>query len=472
MNNETTLYTGTMKFRDLDFIFTLKNDELNLIPTPDNLYVVFEWLYHHSESESAENSNPMIVTERYLSGFCNETQANIVFVLRSQYMHMKNNLIILNLAAYIVFKGALTTGICKMRFSCPEINYIHPTRQALSLTLDEQDVQGVFSLQTQSFANTTTEKQSFEVDKKEVNVYFDISRTVNYKDDKPPLELKSCLILEFESTNDYSFIFKLWNITREFIRFLCYRKNISIPSVALYRPYDEKRQAQCGTMYFVEQPMVYETKPLQKGCFIKQMYIAGHEGQILSDIAAGNIYLRHFPETYRLGHITDAARFIMITAAFEWEFRRLYPDGLEKSEDRINAEAEVTGALEQLINDSKGKVKSIYKKLKRNISFDTLEYKIVHTGTDYSEIIDIFAKGMYSYNNEKFDYREIAQRLSSQRNNFAHGNIDKDFDTPALLDLVYLKYLVYAMQLKYYGVDDINIQKAINELFCCRVVVS
>ena len=62
-------------------------------------------------------------------------------------------------------------------------------------------------------------------------------------------------------------------------------------------------------------------------------------------------------------------------------------------------------------------------------------------------------------------------RLSKQRNNYAHGNLDKDFIGLALLDLMYLEYVVYAMQLNEYGVDKIYIQKAINDLFGCSIAI-
>ena len=59
----------------------------------------------------------------------------------------------------------------------------------------------------------------------------------------------------------------------------------------------------------------------------------------------------------------------------------------------------------------------------------------------------------------------MGKRLSDQRNHFAHGDIDKDFIGTALLDLIFLEYVVYAMQLKFYGISDDYIRKAINDLF-------
>ena len=61
--------------------------------------------------------------------------------------------------------------------------------------------------------------------------------------------------------------------------------------------------------------------------------------------------------------------------------------------------------------------------------------------------------------------------ISKARNNFAHGNLDKDFVGLSLLDLIFLEIVLYAMQLKYYGLEDINIKKAVNELFHKNLVI-
>lgn len=51
-------------------------------------------------------------------------------------------------------------------------------------------------------------------------------------------------------------------------------------------------------------------------------------------------------------------------------------------------------------------------------------------------------------------------------------NLDKEFIGLSLLDLVYLEYLLYAIQLKAYGLETKKIQKAINDLFRCGLWIS
>ncbi len=159
----------------------------------------------------------------------------------------------------------------------------------------------------------------------------------------------------------------------------------------------------------------------------------------------------------------------MITAAFEWTFNKNYPDGITKKPKTIEAENAVTKELDRLINESQGKQKKIYKSLKNHISLDSLKPKIEQIGKDYAEIIEIFGKHLYSINHETLKYSEMGLRLSEQRNNFAHGNLDKDFVDLSILDLVYLERIIYAMQLKEYGLEKISIQRAINDLFSCHI---
>lgn len=58
---------------------------------------------------------------------------------------------------------------------------------------------------------------------------------------------------------------------------------------------------------------------------------------------------------YQSGRTIDAARFIMITAAFEWEYKRNFPDGVPKKEARLKAEAAVTDEIDEKIKSSAGK---------------------------------------------------------------------------------------------------------------------
>lgn len=178
------------------------------------------------------------------------------------------------------------------------------------------------------------------------------------------------------------FIYKLWCIAKSFIQYLCYRKDISPLSADLYAPYEDNKHERFATLYVLGHDVVPEHEPLKKGCYIKQAHIAGFEGRILSDLAGGLLYTRHLPESYESGRHYDAARFVMITAAFEWEFRHTYPQGIPKKDCRLMAEKEVQKTLHALIEKSTGKVKSIYKHLEKMVGKDPLQSQLVHISND------------------------------------------------------------------------------------------
>lgn len=355
----------------------------------------------------------------------------------------------------------------KISFLGPEINIIHPVNQSFDFSFNPTTVSsdGVFSITTKNFDITSTTPQEFEVDEKKVNVQFSVSRKFSTKILEPPILLESSMLFEFDETEDYDFLVRLWFIAKEFISFLCYRNNICMkPAVVSSRNQDGKYQS-FGILTMMNQGTEEELYALKQNRCIKQSTISGHEGQILTDIACDSLYTRHLPKTYEDGRHIDASRFIMITAAFEWEFHRTYPNGVPKKESTILIENEAIEALQRLIDSSTGKLKNKYKFLSKLIRSDSLQTELVKIGEDFDSIIGNFGKHLYSLNGEELIYSSMGERLSSQRNHFAHGDLDKDFIGLALLDLIYLEYIVYAMQMKHYGIEDANIRNAINELF-------
>ncbi len=468
MAEEIDLYTGTLLYKDINFTFAFDRSELRLIPPKDKEHEIeWEWGRKPLGNGVYTWDDPIPVEVDFMIGECNETRHRIIFLPKQgATLDLYNSMVLIPLAAYVICKYN-RDSIDRVSFSCPEINYIHPVNQAIVLTLptDEFQNKGIVTVSTQDFDTTTTEKQVFLVDGKEIKSHFGISRAVSTKIHEPPLRLDSSLIFDFDAIEDYQFIYRLWRIAREFVRFLCYRKNVFIPKAELSALSEDGKHETFATMFFTGQHGETESETLKKGCYIKQVHISGHEGEILSDIADDNIYLRHLPETYRSGRHIDAARFIMITAAFEWEFRKLYPTGVEKTVATIKAEQIVSDCIQEHIDETRGKQKKIYKFLKKLVKSDSLQSEIIQMGKDFSRITGIFGNRLYQLNKQELKYVEMGQRLAEQRNHFAHGDLDKDFIGLSLLDLIYLEYVVYAMQLKYCGVQDVEIQKSINELF-------
>lgn len=468
MSSELNFYTGRLQYRNIEFSFVFDKKELRLIPPKESATEIqLNWVMTPMGNGIYTMGNQLQMDEPFLIGQCNENGHKIIFITQlGAHIGSSNSILFVDIIAFIECK---TNGdnFDKVSFSSPEIDCIHPVNQAFKYSFNRETVQndGIFSVTTLDLDSTTTKKQIFYINQKKVEIYFGINRKLSTKIGDAPISLNSSMYFKFEVTNDYSFILTLWYIAREFIQFLCYRKNVNISTVEIFTPCKHDRHQNFATLYIIGEKESTELETLKKGRYIKQKNISGFEGVILSEIANNTLYTRHFPETYEAGRHVDAARFIMITAAFEWEFHRLYPEGIPRKQSTIEIEAKVTEEINKLIQSSSGKLKKKYMFLKKLIKSDSLNNEIIKIGKDFDEIIGKFGKNLYKLNGENLCYSEMGKRLANQRNHFAHGDLDKDFIGLSLLDLMYLEYIIYAMQLKRFGISNENIRKSINELF-------
>lgn len=468
MDDKLDVYTGTLVYRDIEFSFVFDSEILRLIPPKDKHHEVDMWFMKPLENGAYTLGEPVYIEDDYLIGKCNEKSKKIIFLPKYTNIGKYNSVLIVQIEAYIIQKRN-EDWIDRLGFTSQELDCIYPTSQALEFPEWTED--GVISIKTKDFYNTTSPKEYFSVDGKQVSVCFGILRRSSYKVGNPPLELHSQMFFEFEKTRDYAFILKLWRIAKRFIQFLCYRNNVHLSTVDVSAPVEDGKHLKFATLNIVNEDIYDEPEVLEKRRYIKQEYISGTEGKILNDIAEGKIYLRHLPDTYRAGRSINAARFVMITAAFEWTFKKNYPKGIEKSPSTVEAEENATKVLSDLIEESTGKLKETYKFLRKLIGSNSLQNEIIQISKDYKEIIDTFGQHLYSMNDEILNYSDMGARLSTQRNNYAHGNLDKEFDGLSLLDLIYLERIIYAMQLKEYGVENKLIQRAINDLFACHLAL-
>ena len=463
------MLTGTLKMMGYEFFFTFDKEKLSLIPKEEKDSIKYSWFYKKLETGGyAWPGDPKFVEEDFLYGQTNETNRVITFLTNKHTQLQENNgIITVPILAYF-FSYSDRPRISRISFSGLELNYIHPINRTFEISYKPEENDGRINISTYDFDSTTTEEQKFNVFGNEVQVYFGITRTTSLSIEKPPLTLSSSMVLYFEETQDYSFILELNRIAKEFIQFLCNRRNISFTKIQL-----SSRESNVGQYVEIGEDIEIEMKPLKDGRYIQQKYIAGYEGKILDDIAENNLYLRHLGKSFRDSRIIDAASFVLRTAAFEWEFSRLFSEDEWKSEQRKILEEEASKELERLIENSTGKLKKIYKDLKKSVvSYLSLSQKISQIFEEYGvTILDKFGRYMYKLNNISYNHSEIAERIGKQRNNFAHGNLDKEFINESLLDVVFLEQIVLVMQLQYFGIDEVATKKIINEVFRHNLIV-
>lgn len=226
-------------------------------------------------------------------------------------------MLIVIIAAFVECQSS-DQAVSKISFTRPELDCIYPVTQGYSCTFDAQDVNptGVITVLTEDFSVTSTGKRSFSMDGADVLVSFGISQSFSTKVAQPPLTRHSTMTMEIAATKDYEFLMRICLVDKEFIQYMCYRRNVFLSSAELSTPTENGQRCKCVIMHVVAEPGDNKEHVLPEGRYTKLPDILGHEHLILNDIAARSLYIRHLPDTFQSGN--------QITAAFEWEFSRAY----------------------------------------------------------------------------------------------------------------------------------------------------
>ena len=471
---ESETYTGELSFRDIVFRFVYKQGELRLYPDErDKEVIQHEWLMKAVRPGVYVNGDPLLMEESFLEGRCHELRGGIVFLTQiGSYINSVNCTLIVTVLSIIKRTTRCVTASRLSLFgTC--IDYVFPVNRAWKSDFiwDEAQNNGVVSITTSDFDSTTSKRFKVEVGGKEVCAYFSVGWTISHNIDNPPITLSSSLSFEFEETSDYSFLLELWYQAKRFLGFMTNQSDVGPLSGRLGHRVENGKYRSFAEMKLAEQMPDFDVTHLSKGRYLTLDKLEGNEEKLFQDVSSNSIYLRHLPRANKDKHVIDASRFVLVTAAFEWEFQRLYPDGVPKKDVRLEGEKQALEIIDREIESSTGETKQALKRAKLSIGFTNLQSKVIHAAKQFSPVIEVFGKRLYDLNGEEFKYSKIGERLAEQRNNFAHGNIDKDFEGVAILDLVYLGYLVLAMQLRYLGISDKGIQKAINVQFGTHIAV-
>lgn len=306
----------------------------------------------------------------------------------------------------------------------------------------------------------------FHLEKESITCTFGVETRVTNGTNKP-MSVNSRLLLQFSEAKSSDKLIKLFGITRDFFSFIAYRKNIDILNANLYGKTKYNSFGRIGTLYYnFGQCDMEEDKEIKK--IIPYEFVKPHIQDIFQLISNDKLYVEHIPESsYNRQHIT-AARFVLITAAFEWTVRSAYD--IEISDKQKQVKADILEAI-QKIPDQKSYNKKFMKKFQfyehliSGVDIN-LSGKIVYALKDLDPILKPFIDNLYKLNGKETDpYTKMGDRLQAQRNNYAHGNIDKELNPDVILDIIVLEWVNYSMVFKTIGYTNNQISRLINGIF-------
>ena len=367
--------------------------------------------------------------------------------------------------SYAVFHSDVST-ISSISFRGRELNYFYPVNKGYDLSITDPFEGPYVSKVTTIPYNDTIESFVFSYKQKEITCTIGTYSTTRLAH-TTPITLTSKMQFKFEETSSYIELLDLLHIARNFFTFIAYRKDVDISYAELYGKSKDKDLAHLGELHYNFKKTPESNQRILKKT-VSYDLLKPHIREIFNNLSVEKIYVEHIPESFEDGNVITPDRFILIMAAFEWTVRDTY-----KIPPSTKTEAVKIDILDA-IKDIPSK-KSYSNKYRKKFDFfyklisqiDTnLASKIQYALEDLHPILDPFIQQLYRWNHQKLDsYSQISNRLQSQRNNIAHGNLDKDLDANIVLDTIILEWVNYTMVFKNIGYSEKEIQKIINKIF-------
>lgn len=404
----------------------------------------------------------------YLIGYDIEEHRKIIFFVRElpdrQSIFSSQDI---KVNSYIYYNNNVEK-ITGMQFCSDEINYFYDVRKGYEMIINDKKE---CEVKIVPFIDTR-EEFDFNDGIENIKCICGIGVSLNV-DTVAPINIKPRLSLQFNETSDYDKIRKRYYIIEQFFSFICYRKNIDFRDVLLLGRNESNKTIIIGKLhnnYHIEKEDISKVKNTVKYDLLKP-----HIKDIFEIIAKDNLYIQHIPNTYKERLTITPSRFILITAAFEWNIRGLYEIPISKKQEKVKAD--IIEAISKIPDEKSYNRKlrdklDFYIKIINNIDVN-LGGKILYALNDLSPILEIFIKNIFAINKKNVDtYSNISNRIQSQRNNYAHGNIDKEMNSDVILDIIILEWVNYAIVFKQVGYTDEEITKLINIIFNRNFAIS
>lgn len=298
------------------------------------------------------------------------------------------------------------------------------------------------------------------------NIYIDLYfGDILSKGVSSDLRLHPKLEVRFESTNDIEFIYKIYDIIKKFLRFVCYKSELNLMPIDIYR--NDGQKSRVGSLYEEE----YTVKHYSKTSDIKYTNFKPHINKILQLISDDtNLYLRHLPRCENELFHYDVHRYLACFAAFEYEcnsnsevFNQIEDEQIENIRTdilyRINNidKKSLSGPEKVFLNQAKDRISQLGTQFGQVKKITNAYYKMKST----------FYNTPYLFFGTK-NVKDIAKDLTILRAKIAHDNYCEELTDDQIENIRFLEILAYSMLLKRAGIDDNGIALIIGSIFKCN----
>lgn len=274
--------------------------------------------------------------------------------------------------------------------------------------------------------------------------------------DKNPIEYVGVIQLIIPATGNIKDFFDYIELSRQFVSYLCFRKDIVFDKVLL-GTYNNKtrRVTNEGEYYICNNPEIISVSSIKNKRFIPFNLINRKTSTIIRMIKDNRLYMHHLRDGHKRIHSISGGDVVTLTAGFEYEF--------DASKIRIPPKPKVKAQIEYLLSRYNSILRSdkinsfgrsTVKNAKKHIDDLMLETKLNWFFKNIPAAFTSAIEKIYKYRDLVFKASEAARRISDARNNFAHGLIKNNFSIEIIYDFLVLEMILYFIQLKRVGITD------------------
>ena len=370
---------------------------------------------------------------------------------------------------YLYNDGSSTDMISGVKFEGDTIDYFYSPTKAIEAKLKFAPERT--SVNKISVNSIETEEESMGIfhQRDELDVTASITAYCNFKMDNytDPISAQSAIYADYSTAGSLDDVFSTCFVINQLLEFVSYRKNVAIKDAYTFIRNENGKRNICGILHFCNDVLTERNTKKARKRIIRYKYMDGDScGKLLTCLNQKLLKLDYVCESVDESHHYSSSRMIMILAEFEREFRNIYGQEANRSEEFHNVKALALSLFDELINNSHGKQKSYVKELKKHLDNHDSSYSsnVKFAMMKYIDCLTPFIRRHYEGSVED-NIDGISSRIGTMRNGIAHNKLDFDFAPIHLSDIKIIEELLYIMRLIDVGVKEENCKHIINELF-------
>ena len=356
--------------------------------------------------------------------------------------------------------------VIQVRFSGQDVNRFYNPGRAFQekIKYRKSEYVSVEAIKVETNVCTPLDCGKYSFNDNQITVSCNCYATIHH-DSITPLEAESFLKLSLSKQVTLDELVELAQNVRYLLKYVSYRMNADVAVISTYRQYKDTMTTMCGILAIKPDEEEMDIKKASTR-IIKAEFLNEHISDLLSLIKEQKLPFGHYCQSIKGRSSYSTSRIIMIMAAIEREFREVYGQDVNRSNNYLNTKEEVLQLLEGLASTKSGNCRKYVNNFIKGIRNSDSSYgaNFKYALNDCKSIMEPFVTRSFEGTYAEI-IGEVSERVNTLRNGIAHSRLDFVMEACNMEDIKFAEEMLYVIRLKKLGLDDQTIRRAIDDLF-------